>query len=79
MKQKLKAAVNVLKKTVVKAAENAVWKATPNVVSDVVEQTQSYVAKWYAAAVNDQSSVKASQIVVKEVPRKVDSDKVEQE
>ena len=79
MKDELRAAVNVLKETVAEAAENAVCKATPNVVSGVVEQTQSHVAKSYAAAVNDQSTVKASQIVVEEVTRKMDSDKVERE
>ena len=79
MRHELSAAVNVLKETVAEAAENAVCKATPSVVSGVVEQTQSQVAKSYAAAVDGQSTVKATQRVVEEVTRKIDSDKVERE
>ena len=82
MKKEISMAFNSLKDTVKEAAEHAVKKATPTVVSGVVEQTKTYAAAakdHQRELVEEVKSVTTSSQLVNEICKKIDNDSVQRE
>ena len=82
MKQELKIVVDELKDTMKDAATTAITKATPNVVSSVVEQTKTYAAaaqENQKRLVEEVKSAATSTHLVEKICQKMDNDSVQRE
>ena len=82
MKQELKIVVDDLKDTMKDAATTAIKKATPNVVSSVVEQTKTYAAaaqENQKRLVEEVKSAATSTQLVEKICQKMDNDSVQRE